>query len=527
MLKLNKYYLYILMKGGLFINPNNVENIVVSYLENSDISKLSKGAYGLTFRTELRIGSVLPEYFLNLDVGEDFKRNIRELVVKLCVINTNNNEDNEIKNFHRQRYGNVTSIIPLAREFIKNNLDISPVNRDDFIKEVNIQTDIYLKTISYLQPLCPGIGYANILIDDRFRNPSGSTNINQRILNLLNIPYCTKQELNYGIIVMEMASGYITLHEEIKTLRKGIETNPKKKTVIENDIAIGLFMLIQLALQTGYTHGDFHFGNLLINDNYTKYFSIIEKRVLIIDFGRAMLIPPAQLEAFKQLCIYKNYTGALQILCVPPVANKYISNIEHNPFYGWVCDMFNYGIYSTKDKNKIKLYNDTINKRIDSCFILRQKQIDQNIVLMRDLHEQISEYPEIPLSDSSEENLFRGFIENIEAIPNINTNETNLNQQEQVISPIELPSGEQLSTPIARVAIPIAQVGTPIEQVLEPIAQVGTPTERVLEPPQIQRKKPIRKQRQTGGNKTNRRRTNKRRTNRRRTNRRRTNRRRN
>jgi len=495
------------MKGGLFINPNNVENTVIDYLENSDIQQLSRGAYGVTYKTSLRQN--IQEFFLNLDVGNNFKQNIRELVVKICVINVLNNEttlptynDTQTKFY---------ALNLRARTFIRNNLNISPVNRNEFIEEVNVQTDIYLKTVKYLQPLCPGIAYTNIITDNR-NNNTGTSN-DEKMLNLLGIPIFTdnkpnKTPITYGIIVMELAKNYNTMHEILSEIDDQIPQTPEILEDRFHIIITGFFMLIQLALETGYTHGDFHGGNIMVNKNYDTYFYNLPIRMLIIDFGRTIKIPQLEMEMFRERCNNKQYIQALQILCHKPVANKYVANRQHNKFYGWVCDIFNYGMFENTNITEIEIeqMNGKINNGIDDLFSKRERQINTNIETMKDLHDQISDYPLIPLSNSAKNNLFSGFIENIrletEDIVDVPNEVEQIRRQEPLdwsFAPLGSPQSQQ--------------VLTPPQQVLTPQAQNTLP-----EPPQIQRRRP--RKTKTGGSRKHKKLT-KRRKQRKRTNKRR------
>jgi len=464
------------MKGGLFINPNNVENIVIDYLENSDIQQLSRGAFAVTYKTSLKQN--IQEYFLNLDVGNNFKQYIRELVVKICVINVLNNEDN--------LETNVKALNSRTRKFIDNTLEISLVNRNEFIEEVNVQTDIYLKTVKYLQPLCPGIAYTNIITDNR--NNNNGTSIDEKILNLLGIPIFidskpNKTPITYGIIVMELANNYSTMH----SILYYIDKKPQTPEILEDRfhiIIIGFFMLIQLALETGYTHGDFHGGNMMVNKNYDTYFYNIPIRMLIIDFGRTIKIPQLEMEMFRERCNNKQYIQALQILCNRPVANEYVAKRQNNKFYGWVCDIFNYGMFKNTNITEIEIeqVNGKINNGIDDLFSKRERQINTNIETMKDLHDQISDYPLIPLSNSAKNNLFSGFIENIrletEDIVDVPNEVEQIRRQEPLdwsFAPLGSPQAQPVLTPQAQNILP--------------------------EPPQIQRRKSRKTKTTSGGKK--------------------------
>jgi hypothetical protein len=119
---------------------------------------------------------------------------------------------------------------------------------------------------------------------------------------------------------MEFASDYSTLEK----------TDPD----IYKEMA--MVLLLELALKTGYTHGDFHSGNIMINKTAKGYFGPIEGKPLLIDFGLTAKIPPRTQSAIEELCDNEQYTEALNMLCT--VSRKDGTPITRYPaYYGWAC----------------------------------------------------------------------------------------------------------------------------------------------------------------------------------------------
>ena len=132
-------------KGGMLLeslSSAESETNFKTFISDANPSVLSQGTYGFVTKWELNAGSTNNTYKKIIPTDE-FGNKITTLIVKICCVRPTDEINND-------------------EEQIKGNKLLS-VSATEFINETNIQTDIYLKTINYLQPICPGIAYANIV----------------------------------------------------------------------------------------------------------------------------------------------------------------------------------------------------------------------------------------------------------------------------------------------------------------------------------------------------------------------------
>jgi hypothetical protein len=351
--------------GGMFIpKQQNLENVVLEYLENARIEKKSFGSSGVTYIIDVNDYNI-KNPFLSFEANANLGTPVKKLIVKLCAIEYEANNE-----------------INLALwKVVEDNLGISLTNKDYFINEINTQTDIFFKSLSYLQPLCPGIAYSGFL---EYKNP-----IQNKIITTLiddtKINDELKQYLKFGIIVMQLADNYDTVYK-----LNGNELGELRDKKIK---CCCLFILIQLAL-IGYTHRDHHFHNLLYNPNDHSYFGLEYGRPLLIDFGTTTKIPITEMREIKKLAKKHSYTNILEKLCEHPIADKYILDPGNDKFYRWACSLSNYWIN----------YDD----KIRLLFELREMAIDAVTEEMYKLHMYNKNYPLLPLSNSVKNKLYKG-----------------------------------------------------------------------------------------------------------------------
>jgi len=295
-------------KGGMMIPRENNVSVITSYLENSTIDVISKGSFGMVFISKLK--NEVPVPYLSMNPGPTFGTPISSLVFKLCLIR-NMEDDPDFEPF-------------------KKSLKLMFIEEEEFKNEINIQTDIFMKTMNYLQPICPAIVFSDIFHYDELKEPTDEENVTaMKMMNFFRIFEKIGQtvDLKIGLIAMEVVAPheYNTLYN----LPKNIYNIARMQC---------LFLLIKLALDTEYTHGDHHRGNLLYNPEDTTYFKGVKGHPLLIDFGRTTKIPPDAMRQFRTFCANHQYTDALKLLCNAPTANEYISELEYaDPYYGWAC----------------------------------------------------------------------------------------------------------------------------------------------------------------------------------------------
>lgn len=389
-------------KGGLLLPYKNIEEseeIFRNFINNSNIKLLTNGTSGIILVADLQ--NEITKNYLKISPDENFGKPVKNIIIKLSIIC---HKDVAFK--------------------LSEEKDLNSITNEEFQNEINIQTDIYLKTIQYLQPLCPGIVYANItnnydLLTILVRN----SNNNMILANLENfLKRNSSLNLKLGIIGMEMLSSSVPL------------------IYFKNQqgaMSLARYIVLKLALETGYNHNDFHYGNILIGDS-ENYFYNIRKRPFIIDFGRTTKINPDIMSNIKNEVNKKDYIKALKLLCHYNTGNEYTQDPEYNRHYGWICKNYNLddpiyfdelaqnllkidpdnNLNSIKNKlnyskSILKDSNTLINQNelIDQLFNSREKAIDNNIVIMDKLHIQSPDiYPLIPISTSIKNKLFSGII---------------------------------------------------------------------------------------------------------------------
>jgi thiol-disulfide isomerase/thioredoxin len=373
-----------IQKGGVLLDAKDDEAFK-HFIENATFSYLSKGAFGITFKATLKDGIISKYKRLESGSTYEYGDEVRTIIIKFGFV-------------HDSSKGQTETTVKLSEDKIFDTVELQ-----SFKDEVNIQTDIFLKTMNYLQPICPAIVYSSVYTDIDGVNGlnylfeimyKGSENTATRIL--IQNMYKSKQKLqfyNIGVIAMEFADGYVLLY------------NLNKDLLFDLYKDMTLYLLLKLALDTGYTHGDFHPGNIFINTKYKNYFKGLNGKPLLIDFGQAQKIPIDMLKFMKEKCNNGNYTEALKKLCEINRPDGIVMN-EFNTFYGFAC-----GSYDFKKQVPITEFPKKINPIINMLFQEREKSIDDMINLFKRKNtENPKKYPLLPLSNAVKNKMYSGLI---------------------------------------------------------------------------------------------------------------------
>jgi hypothetical protein len=412
-------------KGGLLLpykDQRKSQTIFFKFLDNAESVKIiSKGTYGLTF--QVRIPYPVPEHFKPKDYREIRPdalngQPVNTILIKLCYIHSSiieqdeeyesyNKEDDE---YYKETYGDYDESYDegydkgyeetIYIDFYNGiSVNLNTVGADDFQNEVNVQTDVYLKTIEYMQPLCPGIVYANIL--NRFTGKeilgkliSKSDSHLQRLFTSLGDNLEDHIGLSLGVIGMQFVNNSSTLSSAEKN-----EEDMQSKLFLTN---MGRYVLLKLALDTGYNHNDFHKNNILIEIGNNIYFDGLENRPFVIDFGRATKLPLHIMSIIKKDTEHGDYMQALRRLCSHETGNEYVVDPRNESYYGWVC-----GDEDSALDNRI----------IADLFQRREQAIDLNIKEMNEIRDEIKlnhgsvgldRFPLLPLSNAIKNKLYEG-----------------------------------------------------------------------------------------------------------------------
>jgi hypothetical protein len=451
-------------RGGIILPYKDAakqRETFIKYLINSDISILAKGSYGLTLESQLIISP--PEdsvwiqkkdeitgksYYENRTTRRGQYKIPADLMNVLSALPHSLRDNHYKKMVPSSEYGNPVHNLVIKLCIIRGessgkftgykdeNLVLDYVTENDFQNEINIQTDVFLKTLQYLKPLTPGIVYADIIKRPEWKeyflnliHRAFEKNGKPKIKNLADTFTSELMSKCYlGIIAMELVSPAKTLSHTIEDLQKVSPQSLNKIKMVKN---IGRYGLLQLALQTGYSQNDFHGSNIMMM-NDSEYFSdnsLHPFRPIIIDFGRAVKIPPNIMEIIRNLVKEKKYIGALQYLCDKSFSHERISNIKYaNTHYGWICGDYNmngrdyiedfvkkypkYDVDTTKSfipkPESLTLGDHLI---LTTLFNGREACIDKTISLMNNLHARDPEkYPLLPVSNQIKNSLYNGMI---------------------------------------------------------------------------------------------------------------------
>ena len=290
------------LKGGLLLkNSGKSEDLFTDYLRNvNKVRYIADGANGIIYKLSV------PETYTSgytYIAPNNYGKPVKEIAIKLCVLTSS-----DIKSFK---------------------------------DEVNIQTSIFKKSIKYLQPVCPGILYSSILRERK------KTDFIKQLLEIdpsiisNKLPYLeseidisrdllTNSKYYIGLIVMEYENGYKRLFDYINS------TTLSKEIKIKY-LLYGLFIILKLAIETGYSQADFHIANIMIHPSL-DYFGTRSGRPIILDFGYSRKIPQKTMNVIDSLIKSNDYISALKWICsVKRSDESSITKEEWSSHYGWVC----------------------------------------------------------------------------------------------------------------------------------------------------------------------------------------------
>jgi len=289
------------MKGGVFAKEEDLD----VFLQSCKISYLSSGAYGIVFLVE----SDTSPY---VSVRDD--RPVNKMIIKLCAIN-NHGTHNIGPTIQGKQYS------------------VKTVNERSFEREIEIQTELFFRTCDYLDPICPCIIHSEVKGSDfdsrnrqrlapRLSNLLSKTQVDsvEYILLKCFLDQITTGRLSmYGIICMEYADGFNTLHRLKQT---------ETKETIEKLESIARQKLIEMTVKTNYTHSDFHHGNILckLGD---------KPQVLLIDFGLCNRLNDEQYKTLKEEYDTHRYYDALESIFYPLRYDTYDLRNRMDQ-YGWL-----------------------------------------------------------------------------------------------------------------------------------------------------------------------------------------------
>lgn len=409
-------------KGGVFINTTEYKEAFEKFLENSKIKYLSKGMSGVTFIATLNEGVEIENKYIyssSIKYGEKIKYLIIKIGFNKGLKMDPSYVDTPLYNYYKDlnEIENLTEEQQHKKDMVKDRLlnglcfiydkvEVVYTNERDFINEVNLQCMFYLKSMEYLQPICPGIVFSNIYKESKETEKllsilyeNADSEYTKSFLNNIIYKYLNKIYANLTVIGME----YVETSEKAETLWSYIiryyDSNQKNelKEQYELYINMGRFIVLYLTLRTGYTHGDFHCSNIMINKNDTTYFQGYNGSPVIIDFGYTQKLEESKFNEFFNLCEEKKYVEALRLLCSIDRTDGLVMNKkDYTKQYGWICG--NYNLLDEKQDTDEEYWNKT-NLELENLFKSRVSSIHEIVDEFKIKHEnEPDKYPLLPLS---------------------------------------------------------------------------------------------------------------------------------
>ena len=243
----------------------------VEYLMHSTVSYFNRGSYGIGFKLKLN------------DIAKS----------KYRVLSLNNTADTVVCDCLFMK------LVPLdggpSDKPLLDELKLYTTQTNEFLDEIKIQVDVYKKTNTHLEAVCPPILYVNMFSNAGDKSPVSVflTDVIKKMderskptIEYLKNIYDTSRnngnsQLKLGIIVMAFAENYDTLHNVLKKTER-IYTKMHYQM-------LAAYELVRL-YNIGYFHGDSHLHNILINTDYIYKADDVDDfsnrgRCLIIDYG--------------------------------------------------------------------------------------------------------------------------------------------------------------------------------------------------------------------------------------------------
>lgn len=376
-----------MQKGGIFIEGGNYE-AYMDFIKNCDsFYYRGKGSHGFAILAVSNRDYVSKYTHMK---PYAFNKPVTELLLKFSLL-------------YDENAGEHKGDIYLTDD-INNQEKVRTASMDDFKNEINIQTDIFLKSVNYLQPICPAIVYANNdynsaeLIDQLFyhmeeKGDEKTRNFIAFVKSKYREPSLSNTFTRVGLIAMEFASNYYLMQHFINTRDQ------------DYVILMEMYLLIRLALETGYVHGDHHIGNLFIDPYSTTYFSGVSGAPLMIDFGYSKKIKPKVMDMIKKYFQERKLVHILRIIFHLGRSDN-LSMWEHKYEYGWMAGYWDFGKNMAIDE-----FKPAINPSLIDLFARREDAINITVQYFDWLHSRRpDEFPLLPLSNSAKNRMFEGLI---------------------------------------------------------------------------------------------------------------------
>jgi serine/threonine protein kinase len=325
-------------------NPRTIEEAFYYFITNSNIELQSdESAYGLVYKCSfLREPHKSPYFYID---SEGFIDNVLHIIIKLVLVA----EENII-------FLGKTPV-KLEWKYIKDKQLTTVLYQStrQFIEEVGNQQEIYRKGIENLHRNTPILLFSDILdpgslhyqefIRILLQNTVEKQPLHQMFSEFHKITRIQPREhllqsnhFSFGILAMEYIGYPYILCNNIVTpiIFEEIKGNPENKDIHKYDSQtlaskskrlrwiynIRRYELLRLAIDTGYSQGDYHSENMFIDEK--------NKRAMIIDFGSAKEIHSKKMcETLWNKLVKEKFTNEIENFLTIELILAEIYNTHH------------------------------------------------------------------------------------------------------------------------------------------------------------------------------------------------------
>lgn len=299
-------------------------NSFINHCES--VEYISNGIDGITFK-------VTSSVFYS-------RMSSKTILMKLVCLNNNINSTNHRKDVI---FGSV-------------NMTLRETNEDVFRNECIIQDVIYKKSSHNGDALCPRALYYGLMDPLWLEKLIEKTEIKYSYFFEELIDMIKTDELSIGILCMEFLENYVSMFSMVD----------RKNHNEDKYIHMARQLIIELAVRTGYTQGDFHLKNIMFNEMDDSFYRGIAGRPIFIDFGNATKINNEDMKDIMKFYEDKNYFEIIKIICSqkrPNAMTPYNWGRKKYIFFNYVCIP-----PSQLTSTKINM----LNQSIDSLFQKRE-----------------------------------------------------------------------------------------------------------------------------------------------------------
>ncbi len=276
------------MKGGIVVNQiafPDYPKAFNTFMSNSNIVYLGKGTFGFVFKLVLKDSYVNDPSYVPIYYSvrpSTITKDVRQLVIKIALSDNSKELINEFRFHYYSCIYTMDYLDPVAPIMVLLNVGDTPEKKQVLIN--NIETLISKReNVKYKD--------ASGNIVSKHRNSSTRTMWDEFKPKISTKKYMSLTAMEFINEADTLFSYFVDkfIRSKLKLGDKSLTENLKDKTFRQNVIDtmdntgylyyknLARYELIQLGMKVGISHGDYHFGNIML-DQTNKYEYVSKKR---------------------------------------------------------------------------------------------------------------------------------------------------------------------------------------------------------------------------------------------------------